>query len=117
MKYKPLNGYTKAKIIETIRSKMLDHKSRHESLKYCVYRAHDGNRCAVGVFIPENHDAEISSLSVGELLRNYTGLLQHMPLEMRALRELQIIHDQTPDNCDPRPNLIKWIEDNVEDTA
>lgn len=122
--YKPINGFTKAKIIETIQTRMLDHRSivKDKSGHFlCAYRAGDGNRCAIGVFIPDGHNGEMHNGRVDNLLTKYPDLRQNMPLEDDALDRLQLIHDKyyTPnDNLagDPRPDLIEWINENVRDT-
>lgn len=54
-KFKCINGYTKDKMIEMIKTRMLDHRSMNSVGTYCSYLAPDGNRCAVGVFIPDGH--------------------------------------------------------------
>src|ERR1700676_2089328 len=96
--YKPINGFTKAKMIEMINNRMLDHPSRQirgdGTVSGCMYKAGDGNRCAVGVFIPDGHDAENYPSYVNALLIAHPDLEQFMPLETNALRILQSIHDR-----------------------
>lgn len=128
--YTPINGWTKERIIKQIQTKMLDHRSyndRMESAGACLYLASDGNRCAVGVFIPEGHDAEKYEGGVYALMSKHADLNDLMPLECKALMQLQCIHDNGKvellsrsvklydvETGDPRPALIKWVEENVE---
>jgi hypothetical protein len=117
-KYVTQNGYTKAKMIEMIQSKMLDHPSTLRSGQ-CAYQAEDGNRCAVGVFIPDRGFKGALSLLgvVSKLLDSYPSLEQHMPLDRVAIRCMQQVHDAytNVDYSDRRPALINWINENVVD--
>ena len=80
----------------------------------CAYK--DGNNhCAVGCFIPHGHAGMKSQKDVGHLLANFPDLEKYMPLEFDAMDKLQYIHDKHKSGQDPRINLIKWVEDNVED--
>lgn len=120
--YTPINGWTKERIIKQIQTKMLDHRATGSSetlhsFGICKYKAADGNRCAVGIFIPKDHEAEEIEESVEGLLELYPDLTPLMPLELDALSALQAVHDEAynhfADKGDPRPALIKWVEDNV----
>lgn len=113
-KYKTANGYTKAKMIETIKTKMLDHRSWHLCGILCAYLAEDGNRCAIGCFIPDGHIALLSLMSVNGILTNYPDLKNFMPLESKVgLRKLQKTHDRAAG--DPRLKVLRWIETYVKD--
>ncbi len=109
--HKPINGFSKEKIIKVIQMRMLDHQSYHGG--YCRYKAPDGNRCAVGVFIPNGHKSESSTLAVDRLLEKYSDLLDKMPLGKVGMTVLQIVHDQSR-NVDPRPAIIDWVQKHVE---
>lgn len=117
MKYQPINGWTKARIIEAIQTKMLDHPSTYGNS--CEYLAEDGNRCAVGVFIPDKHKGQTYFGFVHDLLQTFPDLKEVVPLDLAALQTLQTIHDMAADvdRSDRRPKLIAWIEENVEDAA
>jgi hypothetical protein len=110
--FKPINGYTKTKMIEMIQTTMLDHPSMNGI--QCAYLASDGNRCAVGVFLPNNHASLFDERDVRGLIGAHPELKGYMPLPLAAMTSLQDIHDDCPDTEDPRPELINWINNNVE---
>lgn len=117
MKYKCINGWTKERMIEAIQTRMLDHPSYNTIPNFCVYKALDGNRCAIGVFIPDGHSGEYCNLSVSGLLQSYPDLTDLMPLPTYALITMQSVHDSVDRNLgklDPRPVIINWINENVE---
>lgn len=122
--FKTINGWTKARMIQEIQTKMLDHKSTNGFV--CVYRAPDGNRCAMGVFIPDDlYDSKMECKNAHALTQRsshyeiFKPLLAVLPLGFEGMTDLQAVHDNDyiQDTEDPRPRLIKWIEENVEDAA
>jgi len=117
-KYHAINGWTKERMIQIIREKMKDHPSLSLS-GGCTYLAQDGNRCAVGVFIPDEHCTLAFGEGVRRLLLDNPDLRSKMPLEVEGLVKMQDVHDKYAEDafkkCDPRPELIRWIEENVED--
>lgn len=115
--YKPINGWTKKEIIRAIKRGNKGAKSnlkRYLGDTMRVYRGEDGYKCAVGIFIPDDvyHDSCEGEV-VGKLLIDFPGLATFMPLPTSALDQMQNIHDTCSDH-DPRPELIEWIEENVE---
>lgn len=128
-RFKCINGFTKQKMIDTINEKMLDHGSWNPGVHpdgvsgpgFCAYRSPNGNKCAVGVFIPDDlYVPEMEGRGVRHISFTdfYPGIEKCMPLELDGLYEMQQRHDvsatQTP-TLDPRPALIEWINANVED--
>lgn len=111
--YQIINNWTKEEMKIAINTKMFSYPSKSDGM--CMYLAPDGNRCAIGVFIPCGHPAEKSEAAVTFVLNGYPELKAIMPLESHALSYLQAIHDSTPMNKDPRPELLQWIEENVQD--
>ena len=122
--YKTINGWTKKKMSQAIMERMLDHRSvgpaRGHNPNQCRYRASDGNRCAVGVFIPD----ELYTTDMDTIVTSYIkpfpwngGPIDAlMPLPILGLMELQHVHDDyTGPGPDPRPALLAWINENVED--
>lgn len=81
----------------------------------CMYRNESGEKCVVGMFIPD--DQYRSSMECGDvkdLLSSFYKLKDFMPLRVSALKDLQVIHDTTNLDVDPRPKLIAWVEEHVE---
>lgn len=112
MKYKPLNGYTKQKIIDTIMERNKGERARRGDA--CSYKTPEGNHCAVGCFMPDEHPGMELRANVERLIEEYPDLEGTLPLGIEALHELQLIHDIDSQGKDPRPALIKWVEENVE---
>ena len=122
--YKTINGWTKKKMSQAIMERMLDHRSVGHALEHtpakCRYRAPDGNRCAVGVFIPDelytpDMDTRLTS-HIQPFPWNGGPIGALMPLTIHGLLELQHVHDDyTGPDPDPRPALLAWINENVED--
>lgn len=111
----PINGWTKSKMIETIKARNIGKQSRDKVS--CLYRGPEGNRCAVGCFIPDElYYTGMEHRSVDTLLRTEPGLLPHMPLPTDAMLRLQVIHDSER-WADPRPALIDWIKQHVDEVA
>lgn len=116
--YVTKNGWTKAKMIEAINTKMQDHPAVFDG-GGCAYLASDGNRCAVGAFIPDEGFEEALAFKGGvySLTDKFRDLKSKLPLELTALSILQSIHDEAAekDQSDRRPEIIAWIERNVQD--
>ena len=87
--YKCINGFTKEKMIQVINDNMLDHKSVDKTK--CLYRAPDGNKCAVGCFIPDSvYVSSFENKFVGYI---YIHIEKYMPLSVCAMHHLQFVHD------------------------
>ena len=115
MKYQALNGWTKGSILEAIAKGNLG--ARSIAGIRCAYRGDGGNKCAIGVFIPDEvYSEDCEQQTVDYLLEQYPGLRAYMPLEVDALLSLQAIHDHAvmgSKELDPRPVLLDWIKKNV----
>lgn len=90
-KYKLKKGWTKAKVLAMF--KKGNNGTQAQSGGQCQYLTEDGNKCAVGVFIPEGHESQNEIAMVKELLVNYPELTKHMPLNSKALQWMQAYHD------------------------
>jgi len=115
--HKTINGYTKESMIDKIMKGNIGKKALDEKGQ-CKYLTEDGNKCAVGCFIPDGHKSQApNNYTVGKLLSVFEDLKKYMPLETEALGVLQRIHDglseEEDSNPDPRPLLIEWINENV----
>ena len=117
VKYRPINGWTKAKIIETIRNR--PDVACIESENNAVYFDNKGNSCAVGVFIDEKYRSRaLNEVGVTELFRTFPEVARLLPLEMRGMTELQVIHDDMMLLHIEGINqaLIQWVLINVEES-
>jgi hypothetical protein len=115
MKYLPINGWTKERILAQINDN-LTCKSVDFRTGSCVYRDELGNKCVVGLFIP---DSDITSKmnnigGVKSLLLFFPTLLPFMPLQTSALEKLQQVHDHQV--TDVKEKLLKWVEQNVKES-
>jgi len=121
MKIPLINGYTKETMKRLIRKYNMDKRSVHKGS--CLYQSPDGNRCAVGCFIPDHHPALKSISGVDGMLKEYPDMGDCMPLPIMWLEMFQELHDM----YDPNHKRFKgkglldvlcdWIDENVEDAA
>ena len=119
MKYIPTNGWTKARILEVIRVRPFEEAATVPDLgagglDKCAYRAPNGNKCGVGLFIPDVHEGQKLKGAVDTLLFLYPDLKPHMPLETSALRMLQNVHDSFANRHRARTAMLEWVEAHVE---
>jgi hypothetical protein len=115
-KYQALNGWTKQTIWLAIAKGNLGEQSISLTggPNACAYRGDGGNKCSIGVFIPDDvYDPCCEGASVKEVLEDYPGLTAYMPLPVRALTQLQDVHDSCDPHLDPRIRLLIWVEDHV----
>lgn len=119
--YTTQNGWTKERMKQHLLTNMLDHRSQDytsTNAPGCAYRAADGNKCGVGCFIPESkYTAEMEGNNAIHVIDNF-GLHQFMPLDKFGMMQLQKQHDEWEPNSaslDPRPDIIRWIDENVHD--
>lgn len=118
MLYSCVNGFTKEKMKEYIRKGNNNEKSTSECFdgrSYCSYLSYNGNKCAIGCFIPDGHQVQKEFMDVRQVLRTYPELQEYMPFDdSDILNDFQMIHDNSyPGKV--RENLFKWIDENVED--
>lgn len=116
-----INGWTKAKMRAVIEARPLT-ASALDSSGRCVYLAPDGNKCAVGMFLPEGHPGVKTRLSAQGLLNNYKEGL--FPLNGSGMDALQLSHDlESPDaitSCrtykgDAKAAMLNFIDTRVID--
>ncbi len=112
--YKTQNGWTKAKMIERIKQRNNGKRSVRPASRphaeVCMYRAPDGNRCAVGCFIEDNiYEADMEGCSAYDFI----GI--KFPLSKRGMRSLQCAHDEAGLTDNIHEVLEAWINKNVKD--
>lgn len=123
-KYTPINGFTKATILEKIETEFKG--KGHSNITGCSYRGDNGTKCAVGLFIPDEiydpkmdkakdkDDKDLEDATLGNIASAYPEILPYMPLSRHGMRQLQIIHDRSREN-ETKTALINWINEHVED--
>lgn len=122
---RPINGFTKERIIQVLKERNDGTKSQSVS-GGCVYRSPSGtNHCFIGCFIPDElYKEEMEGYGPMGLLAKWPELKAHMPLptnhggEVATLTEAQLSHDSFThypgrgfDNV--RDHMIDWVEKNV----
>jgi hypothetical protein len=96
--FKLSNGWTKERVMEQIRK--YNNGTRSEVSEdgeiNCLYKAPNGNRCAIGCFIPDDHPSLEWEGGVLHLKRIYPELMKLMPFdEPMALLAFQRSHDNS----------------------
>jgi len=115
MKYPTINGWTRETMKAAIRAGNNGTRARAEKTDRCLYLTADGNKCAVGCFIPDGHRAQKAKHAIHTLLVAYPELFASMPLGVRDLNYMQAEHDEYLGPDDMRDILCTWIDANVED--
>ena len=93
-----LNNWTRETVMAQIKkynngTRAYDESVNQMSGNGCVYETSNGNRCAVGCFIPDGHEALEFIGGASQLLDEYPELLNAMPMELDDLARLQSEHD------------------------
>lgn len=112
--FKTINGFTKESMKTAIWAGNNGKRAMNE--RQCLYLSEDNNKCAIGCFIPNGHEAQGSLLGVFNLGVKYEDLDKFMPLNTKGLSVMQTVHD----GCytgDVRDAICAWIDANVEDSA
>lgn len=67
----------------------------------CMYRAPDGRRCAIGVFIPDDvYTPDMENKSVGTLITYCPAVAEIFAgVDQYLLRALQSVHDKSAPQC------------------
>ena len=91
--FKLINGFTKESVMAQVKKYNNDRKAVKPDGS-CIYLTSDGNRCAIGCFIPDGHKALESRFEVEEIMYIFPDLARYMPFDiMDGLRDFQIAHD------------------------
>lgn len=115
--YKTINGWTKSQLLKVIKAR----RYNAPAVGYagiCEYSTANGNRCAIGMFIPSGHHGLKLRGTVTELLGEYPDLKDIMPLPRRALVKFQGIHDSCSkphaETKNAKQAMIQWVKANVK---
>lgn len=87
-----INGWTRESVMKQIRANNLGYPAYNEEQDQCKYRAHDGNQCLVGCFIPDNlYEQEFEGEPAKAI---YDKMSEVMPMVRPSLQKLQEFHDK-----------------------
>lgn len=100
--YKLANGWTKERVLAQVKKYNNGTRAMKPTGNGCSYRAEDGNRCAIGAFIPDHYD--VTAFYFGgtarALIEDYSDLAQYMPFnDPLALTDFQRAHDDCADSA------------------
>ncbi len=115
--YTPINGYMKKSIIEVIERDFKGKAVKLDDESICEYLTLDGRKCAVGLFIPNGHDAQHSADGYYGLLQKYPDLNILMPLNKIGMNGLQHLHDNLNRDSSiaaQKDIILNWINEKVE---
>jgi len=122
MKYTLVNGWTKAKMKAAIQKYNNGTQARYTSVysSACAYQTPDGNRCAIGCFLPDEHPALHYSGRAGNLMSTYSDI--NLPItDVFMAESFQDVHDKDmfrdldPSSPQLHQALFNWIDNNVID--
>ena len=88
-----LNGFTRESTMAAIKAYNDNTRAYDNDREECMYETNEGNRCAVGCFIPDDHDGLMYHGGARALLSNYPDLETFMPMSVERLVSLQNTHD------------------------
>ena len=107
---------TKQEIINKINKEFKGKAVLCHEIQECQYLTCDGEKCAIGLFIPEGHRAQESNKDIKHLLEEYPELLEYMPSKnINDLLAFQWEHDALciTDSIDVQKKiLIDFVNDN-----
>lgn len=107
MKY--INGYTYKKVMEKIKKYNNGRRAVKPGTKdECQYITDDYNRCAIGCFIPDGHNAFDYNLPAHGLLCHFPDLKAYMPVD--DIFTFQRLHDGATENV--HDIISKYLKEN-----
>lgn len=119
MTHTPLPGWTAQRMADRIREKNTGVRCGAEDM--CMY-THGGNRCAVGVFLPDDLEGfEHNGVGLheyeggyGALINDFPEFEELMPMDAFGMNGLQSKHDSwMVEDGDMRDFLVEWIRTHV----
>lgn len=93
-KFRLKAGWTKAKVMRAFKRGNNGTVCEGSLPNSCAYLNSDGNKCAVGVFIPKKrYNKDIEGQTAHSVFMDYPGLKDFMPLSAEGMNEMQEWHD------------------------
>lgn len=109
----PINGWTKETILKVIKNRKFEGRALIEGC--CCYLDEQGNKCAVGLFIPDGHPAaKEHQMLARSLLNKYKDLENIMPISIDYINLFQRSHDQPDKKNSAKEKMIQWVEENIQ---
>ena len=113
--YKLANGWTKESVMEQFKKYNNGNMARDYKRGICVYQTDDGNRCAIGAFIPDGHEGLQFEGPVNQLLMRYSDLKSYIPFDdLDALEVFQQVHDGSFSGLDIYQRIENFLRDMLE---
>lgn len=118
-----INGWTKEKVIAAImagnKGVCSMGKKSENGVSACAYRGVGGNKCAAGIFIPDElYSDKLEGVGIRYIMDNSYGppplynenIAKVMPLDADTMSKLQQMHDSySHTEHDPRPAMIQFV--------
>lgn len=111
---KLINGWTKETVMAQVKKYNNGKQSLDDRSEGCVYLGINGNRCAVGCFIPDGHPALQSDKGSSEIISEYPELEKLMPFELGDLRKFQYVHDRANSYRNIHEAIQEFLDTKVE---
>jgi len=117
--YTAINGWTKKKMLAVIKKRRYNAPAIKNGA--CVYLSSNGNKCAVGLFIPDGHHGQRVEGPSDVLFSLYPELKKVMPLDVVGMDSLQSIHDNTFEQYsgeavgNAKQAMLDWVNEYVKD--
>lgn len=110
-------------ILETIETEFKGKAKMPKSLLFnpCVYLNTYGQKCAIGLFIPDGHEGQDHEGNVHSLLITHPDLMSHLPFKsIYKLKAFQKCHDDMSDEdltLDEQKLYLQFIACYVKDLS
>jgi hypothetical protein len=111
--YKTINGWTKRKVLAVLKKRKYEEAAFNSATGNCEYGMKNGNRCGVGMFIPDNHKALGANMGADHLLQEYPDLKTELPFTLAGLKAIQRLHDHITNRDNAKTKMIEWVKKNV----
>ena len=113
--YKYINGYNYDKTMAKIKEFNNNTRALSVDGMACSYLNSEGNRCAIGCFLPDKSLSLKYNGNVENLLKLFPDIMSYMPLQIEGLIGLQRVHDHGMIIRDIYTDISLWLKENVEE--
>lgn len=114
-------GWTKEKVLAQVKKYNNGRVAKQicpvSGISSCAYQASDGNRCAIGAFLPDHNEHLRYLGSVINLMENAPEIVEYLPFDDdSALLAFQNIHDESHDGAVLK-NIELFLKQQVQEPA